>query len=315
MPNNNASVRLINGLGDRLLDTIGFVVLCKHLNYKPNVIFCNNGVQGWGIPIYDLRLFNFNEVTIADNDCDFNINYHAPSCSFCPYKVYEFVNKFIEDITFERITNDYVEYSKKIIQPSEIILSKIPNNIEKAYGIHLRKTDKCNDNGNLAHENTLSEFEIITKKLLEDVECIIISEEEPTFLIVSEDNNWKIEITNIIKNISSKTNKQIKIIDVAYDDKSDYFNHDAVLDMFCLSKCKEILQGVKYSTFSVLASLLGNNNLRNYSNYTDTYYFNILRGWSSVIKINNNKYLDVEYHKDVTKNFTILQTNIDKIGD
>jgi len=315
MPNNNASIRLVNGLGDKLLDMIGFVVLCKHLNYNPNIIFCDSGVYVWGMPIYDIRLFNFNEITIADEDCYFNIHHHSPSCSFCPYKVYEFVKEIFEEITFESINNDFVEYSKKIIQPSEIILSKIPNNIEKAYGIHLRKSDKCNDCGCLAYENTVNEFEIITKKLLEDVECIIISEEEPTFLIVSEDNNWKLEITNIIKDMSINTNKQIKIIDVAYDDKSEYIQHDAVLDMFCLSKCKEILQGVKYSTFSILASLLGNNNLRNYSNYVDTYEINLLHGWSSVIKINNNKYLDIEYHKNATKHFGILTTNIDKIGD
>jgi len=313
MPNNNASIRLVNGLGDRLLDTIGFVVLCKHLNYNPNVIFCNNGVQGWGIPIYDVRLFIFNEVTIADNDSDFNINYHAPSCSFCPYKVYEFVNKFNADITFERITNDFVEYSKKIIQPSEIILSKIPDNIEKAYGIHLRKTDKIYDNGNLACENTLNEFEIITKKLLEDVESIIISEEEPTFLIVSEDNNWKFEIINHINKISNNYNKQIKILDIDYDNKNNYFNYNSVLDMFCLSKCKEILLGVKYSSFSILASLLGNNKIRNYSKYTNSYDVCLIHGWSSVIEINNNKNFDVEFHKKNLNAVINIETNISKI--
>ena len=42
MENNYVSIRLNNGLGDKLLDLIGFVVLCKYLNYKPNVIFNNN---------------------------------------------------------------------------------------------------------------------------------------------------------------------------------------------------------------------------------------------------------------------------------
>ena len=114
------------------------------------------------------------------------------------------------------------------------------------------------------HENKINEFTIITNKLLDDVKNIIISEEEPTFLVVSEDSNWKVEIINIINNISNDNNKQINILDIDYDNKDNYYNYNSVLDMFCLSKCKEILQGVKYSTFSMLSSLLGNNKIRNY---------------------------------------------------
>lgn len=304
----NASIRLVNGLGDKLLDLIGFVVLCKYLNYNPNITFCNDGNFAWGNNNYDIRLFNFNEITISDDKCNFYVNSANPSASLSPYKVYEFVRQFIDEITFEEISNDFVEYSKKTIQPSDIILSKIPNNIEKAYGIHLRKSDKCNDVGDIRHENKISEFEIITKKLLEDVENIIISEEEPTFLIVSEDNNWKLEITNIIKNISNK----VKILDIDYTD-NNYCNYNSVLDMFCLSKCKEILQGVKYSTFSILSSLLGNNKLRNYSKYTDSYELCLIHSWSSAIEINNNKNFDIELHKKIADGVITLETNINKI--
>jgi len=308
MENNNVSIRLVNGLGDKLLDLIGFSVLCKYLNYKPNIIFCNNGNFAWGNNNYDIRLFNFNEITIADDSCDFYVYSVNPSASLCPYKVYEFIKQFLDEITFEQISNDFVEYSKKIIQPSEIILSKIPNNIEKAYGIHLRKSDKCNNAGDIRHENKINEFEIITNKLLDDVENIIISEEEPTFLIVSEDNNWKLEIINIINNMS---NKQINILDIDYDD-NNYCNYNSVLDMFCLSKCKEILQGVKYSTFSMLSSLLGNNKIRNYSKYTDSYELCLIHIWSSAIEINNNKNFDIELHKKIANGVITIETNIDK---
>jgi hypothetical protein len=43
--------------------------------------------------------------------------------------------------------------------------------------------------------------------MLEDVENIIITDEEPIFLIVSEDNVWKNEINNIIFDISKKITK------------------------------------------------------------------------------------------------------------
>jgi hypothetical protein len=313
MENNTVSIRLINGLGDKLLDLIGFFVLCKHLNYKSNVTFCNNANFAWGNNNYDTRLFNFNEITISDDKCNFYLNSINPSSSLCPYKVYEFIKKFLYEITFEQISNDFVECSKKIIKPSEIILSKIPNNIEKAYGIHLRKSDKINNTCDIRHENTINEFKIITNKLLDDVKNIIISEKNPIFLIVSEDNNWKFEIINIITNISNNNNKQIKILDIDYVTTTNYCNYNSVLDMFCLSKCKEILQGVKYSTFSILASLLGNNKLRNYSKYTNSYDDCLIHSWSSVVEINNNKNFDIEIHKKVTNSVINVETNINKI--
>ena len=312
MENNNVSITLCNGLGDKSLDLIGFVVLCKNLNYNPIVSFYNNSQFAWGNNNYDIRLFNFNEITISDNRCEYNLISTAPSASLSPYKVYEFIKNFSNEVTFEKISNDFVEYSKKIIQPSEIILSKIPNDINKAYGIHLRKTDKVNNSGDIRHENRMDEFIIIINRLLNDVRNIIISEEDPTFLIVSEDDDWKYEITNIIKNISNTNNKQIKIIELNYHTNTKYHNFNSVLDMFCLSKCKEILQGVKYSTFSILASLLGNNKMRNYSNYIDSNDVCLIHNWASVIEINNNKNLDIEHHKKITDGIPNLQTNIIK---
>jgi len=315
MENNNVNIKVFNGLGDKLLDVIGISVLCKYLNYKPHVIFDNNNGDV-SRNNYDIKLFNFNEITISDSNdkCNFYVNYGGSSIMFCPYRVYEFIKQFLDEITFEQISNDFIEYSKIIIQPSEIILSKIPNNIEKAYGIHLRKSDKVNNMGDPRHENSISEFEIIINKLLDDVKNIIISEEEPTFLIVSEDNNWKLEIQNCITNISINKNKQIKIIDIDYDNKDNYSNYNSILDMFCLSKCKEILQGVKYSSFSILASLLGNNKIRNYSKYTDSCDICHIHSWSSVLEINNNnKNFDIEHHKKNTNGEKNIETNINKI--
>jgi hypothetical protein len=311
MENNNASIVLYSGLGDKLLDLIGFFILCKYLNYKPNVTFDGNLYKPWGNNNYDMRLFNFNEITITNEKHNFYVISHNCSGSISPYKLYEFIKHFFNEITFEQISNDFVEYSKKIIQPSEIILQKIPNNIEKAYGIHLRKTDKVNDYGDIRHENLTNEFIIITDKLLEDVKNIIMDEEEPIFFIASEDNDWKLEIINRINNISN--NKQIKILNVDYDNKDNYYNYNSVLDMFCLSKCKEILQGVKYSTFSTVASLLGNNKLRNYSKYTNTYDVCLVHSWNSAVEVNNNKNFDIEFHKQIANTIVNLETNINKI--
>jgi hypothetical protein len=250
---------------------------------------------------------------ISNDKCNFYIKSPNSSSSLCPYKVYIFLKNFLPELSFEQISNDFVLYAKNIIKPSEIILSKIPTDIEKAYGIHLRKSDKVSNKGDIRHISSQGEFYIITNKLLYDVKNIIIKEDEPTLLIVSEDNNWKNEITSIIENIAIKNNKQIKILDIDYTNNCNYNNYNSVLDMFCLSKCKEILQGVKYSTFSILASILGNGKLRNYSNFLNNYNICLIHSWSSVIEINKKKNLNIENQKKISNTITNLITNIEKI--
>jgi hypothetical protein len=316
---NNANIVLYNGLGDQLLDLIGFYVICKYLNYSPNVTFptISNSKFAWGDNNnYDEKLFNFNEIITLKNNCNYYIKSPNSSSSLCPFKVYVFLKNFYSELSFKQISDDFVLYAKNIIKPSEIILSKIPNDIEKSYGIHLRKSDKIQSNNtkiDIRHISTQNEFYIITNKLIDDVKNIIKTEQDARFLIVSEDNNWKNEITNIIYNIAFKNNKQVKILDVDYKNSLNYNNYNSVLDMFCLSKCKEILQGVKYSSFSILASLLGSGKLRNYSHYTDSYKVCLIHSWSSVIEINNERNLDIIIHKRISNSIGNLITNIKQI--
>ena len=306
---NRASINLINGLGDKFLDLIGFYVICKYMHYSPHIQFSNNGNYAWGTNDYDLRLFNFNGIQIStlSSSCEYHVNAPNPSSSLCPYKVYKFLKQYAPhtSVSFEQISEDFITCSKQVIQPSEIITSKLPNNIQNAYGIHLRKSDKLrtDGNGDIRHENTGSEFEIITQKLIDDVTSIITNEAEiASFVIVSEDNDWKLEISNIILDIAKNKNTTVHIVNIDYTNttENEYSNFKSVLDMFCLSKCKEVLQGVKYSTFSILASLLGSGKLRNYSNHTSTYDICLIHSWSSVIEINNKKCFDVSVHENVT---------------
>jgi len=314
--NNTANINLCNGLGDKLLDLMGFFVLCKYLNYKPNVTFHNEGNFAWGTNNYDMRLFDFKYITFATDACDFYVSSPNPSSSLCPYKLYNYIKPLLpeseSELSFEQVSCDFVLCSRDVIRPSSVILSKIPSDIGGAYGIHLRKSDKVNNHGDNRHENSVNEFEMITTKLLEDVQRIINAEDDAQFLIVSEDDVWKQEITNIIVDISHKSNKPIQIVNIDYTTEQMYCNYKSVLDMFCLSKCKEILQGVKYSTFSIVASLLGNCKLRNYSNCTDSYESCLIHTWSSVIELNNQRNMDTELHKRVTNGVIGISTNINK---
>jgi hypothetical protein len=308
----SACIALSNGLGDKMLDMLGFFVICKYLNYEPYVRFNNKPIRyfPWGNDQYDLRLFDFRHINFIENSCDFFIESPNPSVSLCPYKVYEFLKTIRPDIDFLEISNDYVKYAKEIINPSREIINNIPNNAEKAYGIHLRKSDKIQPFSN-GHENTISEFDIIISKLLENIGIIIDKEEEPLFLIVSEDIIWKEEITNKIKTIGLSKSKHVEFLSIDYTNINNYDNFSSILDMFSLAKCKEIIQGVKYSSFSILASIIGNGKISNFARFLhpESEYNSIIYNWNSVVEINDKKISEAEFYK----NFTVcipLVTNI-----
>jgi hypothetical protein len=254
-----------------------------------------------------MRLFHFEDLAFTDKECKYSMYSHSPSSSLSPYKVYDFLKHYLPELTFEQISNDFAHYAKIIIKPTDIILSDIPEDIENTYGIHLRKTDKVVSRAYLTHESTLSEFDILINNLLDDITNIIKQEREPKFLLVSEDDAWKQEFKEKLNTIANNHQVEIKIIEIDYKN-NDYANYKSVLDMFSLSKCKEILQGVKYSTFSMLAALLGNVKLRNYSPIEITEF--LTHQWSSVIEINNQKNFDIELHKKIARLSNNLETNI-----
>lgn len=307
---NRVGITLVNGLGDRFLDLIGFCILCKRMNYVPQISFNMTTQFAWGKTCYDMRMFDFTHTNIvfSDEPCPYQLKSPNPSSSLCPYKVYEYLKPFFPELTFEEISRDFVTSSKELIRPSEIILSSLPANLDQAYGIHLRRTDKVGYYADVRHENLYHEFDLITHKILEDVANIIREEENPKFVIVSEDENWKNEFIRHVMGISG--DKPIEIIQIDYSKGQDYYNYASVLDMVCLSKCKDILQGVKYSTFSMLAALLGNRKIRNYSRYTDTYDVCLVHSWASVLEINNEQNFDIEMHRRVTDRVNNIETNI-----
>ena len=318
------------GIGDRLTDITVLYIICKYLNYKVHIYFnqtiCND--VAWSNNSYfDLRLFDFpeNNNIIVKNNYEDKPNYYNnyiklpySASTGCPYNVYKFLKQFIPNLTFEEIISVWGNYAKEIIKPSKIILDKIPNNIENAYGIHLRKTDKLssesfNNYTDYRYVSMTDEFSIIVNNLIKDIYDIILKEDEPSFLIVSEDNDWKEYITNIFKEYAQKNNKTINIININYDNPDNINNYSAVLDLFCLSKCKKIFQGVKTSNYSNIAAIIGNNKLMNYSHLlklSNILYTNIYR---PVININGKLEYDIDLIQTILLNIPFIDSNINGV--
>lgn len=285
-------------LGDRFLNIIGFYIICKYLNLKPNITSFYTHIENMNWDYYDKNLFNFSNEFILNNTNNIKYCFSIP---YSPIKVYNFLINNNINVSFEQISKDFIYYGKMIIKPSQIISNKIPKNLNEVYGIHLRKSDRVN-NGDDSRLSTLeNELPIIIDNLLKDVITIINTEINPKFLIMSEDNDWKIYISQKILNYANENNKKIELIKLDYTNENNYINYESILDFFCLSKCKEILMGVKSTSFSYAAGILGNNKIRNYCNNFHNYenlYFN---AFSSVIRINNNDFnYDVKYHTKIT---------------
>lgn len=318
-----------NGLGDKLLDVIGFYVICKYLQYEPVVQLNSTTTEfKWGKNFYDPSLFVFNDILLFDLEVQknninlsigsfpFYIYSTNSSSSMAPFKTFQYLSKFFPELTFHKLSQNFQDYSKKIIQPSEIILSSLPDNLNRTYGIHLRKTDKVSTTIDIRHENSPDDFNLIIEAMINEIKNIILNEENPSFLCVSEDESWKKDIEARIQSFANENNKIISIVSTDYSKHIDIQGFPSVLDMFSLSKCKKILQGVKYSSFSILAALLGNNQISNFAHVTNNYYVCLSNNWKSVIHYNQeNLNYDTEFHKKTSHNVGNIDTNIPSFFD
>jgi len=298
----NNDLLLINGysgIGDRICDIVGPYIIAKYLGYKLNILF--NPIIGnkheWGITnIYDIRLFDFdNNIKVFNNENDYNnnckyyIKLNSHAISSAPYNIYKFIKNYNDNITFEEIINNWNNYANEIIKPSKIIQDNIPENLNNCFGIHLRKTDHIRNNSIYNGSSTRpDEFNIIINALFNDVCNIILTEDNPSFLLTSEDNDWKEQFKNTLLTFANNNNKTIVFINVKYDYSNTYDNYNAILDLFCLSKCKKIFQGVKNSTYSNSAAIIGNTEIINYSHKLVCYPNCLIQLYYPIIK-NNNK--------------------------
>lgn len=273
------------GLGDRMLSIIGFIALCETIHATPVINFNNMKIFcKWGSNEYDENnfIFNFDFICYDENKKYYRTIANQSSIILAPLKLYKFLK--------EKYKIDYIEFSKKYkliasnIKPSKQIEHYIPNNLKNVYGIHLRKTDKIRLDREIEHENSLDEFNCIIEHLTNDIIELLKNEKEAKFLIVGEEKEWIAEFKQILQCKYGK--EDINFINIEYPEFEINKGFNVVLDMFCLSRCKKIYQGVKWTTFSSLSALIGNVDIINYYNVLPEQESNFIYTWKSVLNIN-----------------------------
>jgi hypothetical protein len=221
-----------------------------------------------------------------------NIEYYYHSISYSPVNIQKKLNNF----SLEYISEIYSKFSENI-KPSDYIESLIPTGLNNSYGVHLRRTDKIKSNieynikkSAYSHiwSNSIDEYNYIIDKTKEYILSIIKKNNNESFFVCSEDEEYKLYFQNwIIENsgsIITINNKELL-------NKND--ETLPILELFCLSRCKEIIQGVKYSSYSITAALIGK--YKKITNFLDIDE-NFTNIFKSVLNINNSKInLDVIY--------------------
>jgi hypothetical protein len=272
-----------SGLGDRMMSIIGFCVLCEIINAIPIINFNYiKSVCVWGSNVYDFSNFVFDI-----NHYDAKTKYYRKianhtSIVLSPLKLYKTI-KHIININYIDFSNKYRIIASKI-KPSAQVESYIPN-LKDVYGIHLRRTDKVCLTPEYEHENTVDEFNCIINNLIDDLVELLKNNNNAKLLIVGEDKKWNNEFKNIL---NCKYGKNINYVNIVYPEIEINDGFNCILDLFCLSRCKQIYQGVKWSTFSSLAALIGNVDIINYYNILPDHESNFVHTWKSTLKINGN---------------------------
>lgn len=286
-----------NGIGDRLLDMIGLMVyahVTKTPIYVPWDVNANH--YGWGHAIYSRDLIDIPNVYLdpppSHTPCTIPIR-KLTGIHLCPYNVFRVLQHHptphTPNLTFHQVAELFPVIASTI-QPSSLLRPHIPVHSTQAYGIHLRMSDKINPNASSgfqqAYENTPQEFAMIMDYLKKDMFTIISSEPSPTFFVCSEDANHRDQFKAFLIDMAHQLDKPITILP---NHNQPVAGFSALYDMFTLSRCKTIYQGVKHSSFAVAAALIGSRPLVNYTHHLPsplTKYYSI-NLWKPCLIVNN----------------------------
>lgn len=259
----------VSGLGDRLLDGIGYATLCRTLGYadRPKIAWDSGQTDfnrarnrsSYGKEQFaTLPWTPVSEADIVRGVTTFSG--HTPGFSFFPEAIESVLLESGSESRFREIVDAFVSLATEIT-PSPAIRAVMPADIGEAVGIHLRKSDKIAQRvDGCGHEVTVSEFVQTMSKL---VDYVLTTYPKGTkFFVCSEDDAHKKEFKSFLRGAS------FVCIELG-EDRGGGASAD-LADFFALSMCSTVVQGIKYSTFSAVAAIVGRKPLINLADFERT---------------------------------------------
>ena len=246
------------GLGDRLLDSIGYCVIRLRQNKAVVVEWCDGLGEfnrSLGRSSYDRDLFYFPFETQCTGDSDI-LESHMSGTSYNPFHVAEILGLETVD---EALVQDFVDVASKI-GPSSALMDYIPlkSDLSDVVGIHLRKSDKVVTGIPKGHSflTNVEEFNRIMDATRDYIRTTYSDGQR--FFVCSEDGEHRDEMISYLQSLG----KGYVVISETPTNATPPSKD--LVDFFTLSRCKEIVQGISYSTFSMVAAIIGRIPLVNF---------------------------------------------------
>jgi hypothetical protein len=280
-----------------MMDVIGMSAIARYFGVPGAKVFwtMDSPKFVWGPALYDVRLFDFSSLssTVVPYNPqvthqEFTVDNMNASCTL---SYIQFINYLLHtqkvrlnDNDYNAIRQAYIDTGKSI-RPSAALQSCLYDTSEYI-AVHLRRTDKINSHGDLRHETSTHEYTVLTQRMLTYIESCI-TQGHTKFYVLSDDEAYKETFANEIRTIGKRLQTHVSILilnkEAVRKHVSTIHPHITYLDgyydvfeWFCMSQCKAILQGIKYSTFSMSASMLRQVPLMNFTDYN---VMNLLNAW------------------------------------
>ena len=265
-----------NGLGDKLLDIVAAHVIAELRGERVRIEYYDDGQRyaAWGSAYYDPRLFDFpfeashpdsregREETADEQQKRLVVWYASASAS--PPKIAE---AFFQSGTdagglkgdgYERACALFRDAAIRVVRPNPAFI-RFPPGLAGATGVHLRQSDKVSDAPDERHMVTPGQQEDIVRALLSHAAAAMV--DGGRYYICSEDRAHRDRFAAILLQIAAMRGARIEILEPLDENEemsgTRMSGYAAVRDMFYLSRCARILMGTKFSTFSVLAAIVG----------------------------------------------------------
>lgn len=261
----DVSTDMSEGLGDRLLDMVGLYAFSKVTNTTFNITWHqDNPSRSYGIQLLDFSnfdMFRFNNIKLNNH---FN---KTTGFGTSPYFMMKFLRKNNVTIDPHILVKYYLECAK-LIDFHPLIKKSLPDRMKESVAIHLRRTDKINNSGDMVHETSTNEYERINDRLQQYIDKLVSDKHDTCFYVISDDDDYK---NTFISNLT-KRHPTISVITTSKTDLPDDVKHIdgafSVFEFYCLSQCRMILQCIKMSTFSTCAALISQVPLVSFMDYT-----------------------------------------------